>query len=79
MFAYAGLALTYQKTFSFKKSFRFSLWASLILVVLLSLADEWLQTIVPGRTGSWDDVATDSIAAALALLNLAVLTQNELE
>lgn len=43
---------------------RRSAWA---LATLYAVADEWHQTWVPGRTGTWYDVVIDALGAAVAL------------
>src|SRR4051794_22120505 len=40
-------------------------WLLLVFLVLHGMATEYGQTYVPGRTGSWSDVAIDSLGIAL--------------
>jgi VanZ family protein len=46
-------------------AFRWALIAWLMTTTVASL-DEWHQTYLPGRTGTWHDVVLDSSAALLA-------------
>jgi VanZ like family len=39
-----------------------------VLCVLFAVSDEYHQTFVPGRGGTWSDVAIDSIGISLAAL-----------
>jgi VanZ family protein len=40
--------------------------AAMILCLLFALSDEYHQTFVPGRRGSWADVAIDGLGVGLA-------------
>lgn len=42
----------------------------LLLAALYACSDEWHQSFVPSRTGTWQDVLLDSTGAAAALLLL---------
>lgn len=47
-------------------------WASLLLIVVYSLSDEFHQSFVPSRTGSIYDCLIDSLGGLAALVFLAV-------
>jgi VanZ family protein len=51
---------------------RWALWG-FALAVATSLADEGLQSFVPSRTGSWQDVALDACGALFAQLVIRML------
>lgn len=51
-----------------------SLWRTLIAVVLYGIAIEYLQIVVPGRTGGdWMDIFANTLGALTAVLLLAAL------
>lgn len=35
------------------------------MAILVGIADEWHQTMLPGRAAGWDDLVADTIGAAL--------------
>jgi len=45
-------------------------WATLALIFTAFVAsmDEWHQSYIPSRTGTWHDVLLDSTAALVALI-----------
>jgi VanZ family protein len=52
-------------------------WASLFLVVVYSLSDEFHQSFYPSRTASIYDCMIDSVGGLLALGLLAIRTRRE--
>ena len=49
-------------------------WRTLIAVVLYGIAIEYLQIVVPGRTGGdWMDIFANTLGALTAVLLLAAL------
>jgi VanZ family protein len=63
---YAVLALLWERALRRTGVRRPALWVFAI-VVLYGLSDEFHQSFVPGRTATLFDVATDAVAAGLAL------------
>ena len=66
LFAYAVLALLWQRALAASGVAHPALWAFGI-VVLFGLSDELHQAFVPGRQSTFFDVAVDAVGAAMAL------------
>ncbi len=49
------------------------------LAILFAMSDEWHQTFVPGRGGTWTDVAIDAagIVAAASIAGLCIRTKRK--
>jgi VanZ family protein len=62
---YGLLALAYLYVFKLSPTKLKIAW---VLAFLYAISDEFHQTFVPGRQGSWMDVGIDSAGAAIALL-----------
>ena len=62
------------------KNLRKALWVAASLAALYAISDEWHQTFVPGRGGTWVDVIIDcfgiSIAAALIKRRISRATRS---
>lgn len=54
-------------------------WASLLLVVVYSLSDEFHQSFVPSRTGSIYDSMIDSVGGLTALTLVAIRKRREVQ
>lgn len=55
---------------------RYALIWSAVFALLYASSDEWHQTFVPGRGGTWVDVVIDSIGIGLALIFVSRNRQN---
>jgi VanZ family protein len=51
--------------------------ASWVLATAYAMTDEFHQTLVPNRTGQWEDVAIDSAGAALGILALWLVLRRQ--
>ncbi len=49
-------------------SLRQAICGAIFLALLYATSDEWHQTFVPGRGGTWVDVIIDSLGIALAII-----------
>ncbi|MBT3315209.1 MAG: VanZ family protein [Anaerolineae bacterium] len=65
MLGYGLLALAYLYAFKLSPTKLKIAW---VLAFLYAISDEFHQTFVLGRQGSWMDIAIDSIGATIALL-----------
>ena len=70
---YAALAIVFQKTLSLGRPFHYSFWCAMILALLVGIADESLQGLVPGRVASLGDIYTNSAAIMVAMSCRAIL------
>ena len=70
-FIFAVLAARLFRTSSRQWLYRHWFWASLFLVVVYSLSDEFHQSFYPSRTASIYDCMIDSVGGLIALIILA--------
>jgi len=68
----AFLLLRSLRAFDFARDWRVLLGVGLI-VTIIGVLDEWMQSMVPGRTASLMDVLADGLGVASVLLTVAML------
>ena len=74
---FAGLAYSWFWALSATKKFSPSLFLAVIFALAYAGIDEFYQTTVPGRFGSWTDLIFDAIGIGFCSLYLAIAYKEE--
>lgn len=60
---YGVLCITIAQAFALRLEWRKALWWGMALAILYASTDEFHQTFIPGRVGTWSDVLVDGSGA----------------